>query len=159
MTRVSSTITRRRLLGSLGLAAGGLALPTWIPNTALGLADSAAASERIRVGLIGCGGHGTGWNLPQIYRCPEVQVVALCDVDKRRLLGAQKSVDEHYGTIAGIDYRPCAGYSDFRKLILRKDVDAVVNCTPDHWHVIPAVMAAKCGKDVISEKPLTLFIE
>lgn len=152
-------VSRRRLMGSAALAAGGLALPALVPQSALGLAETAAPSERIRIGLVGCGGHGVGWNLPQIYRCPEVQVVAVCDVDSRRVAGAQESVDGHYGPIFGNAYRPCTPYGDFRKLVLRKDLDAVVNCTPDHWHVIPAIMAAKCGKDVICEKPLTLFVE
>jgi predicted dehydrogenase len=146
-------------LRSLALAGGGLALPAWIPGAALGLAKAAPPGERIRVGLIGCGGHGVGWNLPQIYRCPDVVVVAVCDVDSRRAVEAQKSVDGHYGPIFGSGYRPCPSYGDFRRLVLRKDVDAVVNCTPDHWHVIPAIMAAKCGKDAIVEKPLTLFVE
>jgi predicted dehydrogenase len=123
------------------------------------LGAATAPSERIRVGLIGCGGHGAGWNLDQIFRCPEVQVVALCDVDRRRLEAAQKKVDAKYSPIVGDGYKPCEGYGDFRKLVLRKDLDAVANCTPDHWHIIPAIMAAKCGKDVICEKPLTLFIE
>ena len=158
MTR-ACRIARRGFLGSLALAGGGLALPAWIPGTALGLANAAPPGERIRVGLIGCGGHGVGWNLPQIYRCPDVVVVAVCDVDSRHVVEAQKSVDGHYGPIFGSPYRPCPSYGDFRRLILRKDLDAVCNCTPDHWHVIPAIMAAKCGKDVISEKPLTLFVE
>jgi predicted dehydrogenase len=143
----------------VALAGGGLALPAFFPQTSLGLADTAAPSERIRVGLIGCGGHGVDWNLPQIYRCPEVQVVAVCDVDSRRMAGARRSVDGHYGPIFGSAYQPCTPYGDFRKLVLRKDLDAVVNCTPDHWHMIPAIMAAKCDKDVICEKPLTLFVE
>jgi len=155
----SSGITRRRFLDSAVLAAGGLALPAWVPASALGLAAIAPPSERIRVGLIGCGGHGTGWNLPQIFRCADVQVAAVCDVDSRRMRAAQARVDSHYGTIFGTGYRPCAAFGDFRKLILRKDVDAVCNCTPDHWHVIPSIMAAKCQKDVICEKPLTLFVE
>lgn len=155
----SFRITRRRLVGSAAMAAGGLAVPAWIPGTALGLGEAAAASERIRVGMVGCGGHGTGWNLPQIFRCPDVQVVAVCDVDSRHLAGAKRVVDGHYGPIFGAAYKPCDAYGDFRKLVLRKDLDAVSNHTPDHWHVIPAIMAAKCGKDVICEKPLTLFVE
>jgi predicted dehydrogenase len=130
-----------------------------ISSSSLGLAAIAAPSERIRVGLIGCGGHGSGWNLDQIFRCADVQVVALCDVDQRRLAPARKRVDDHFGAMIGKTYQPCDGYADFRKLILRNDIDAVVNCTPDHWHVIPAIMAAKCEKDIICEKPLTLFVD
>lgn len=147
--------SRRRFLA--GTAGTALAFPTVIAASALGRGGLAPPSERIRVGLIGCGNHGVYWNLPQIFRCPDVQVVAVCDVDRNHLAEGQKSVDDHYGPILGKDYTPCATYADFRKLVLRKDIDCVSNHTPDHWHIIPAIMAAKCGKDVICEKPLTLF--
>lgn len=150
-------VSRRRFLSNTAAATTALGFPALIPASALGRGGVSAPSERIRVGLIGCGNHGVYWNLPQIFRCPEVQVVAVCDVDKKHLAEGQKAVDEHYGPIHGPSYTPCSTYGDFRKLILRKDVDAVSNHTPDHWHIIPAIMAAKCGKDVICEKPLTLF--
>ena len=140
------------------LAASGLAFPSLIPASALGRNGLAAPSERIRIGLIGCGNHGVYWNLPQIFRCPEVEVVAVCDVDSDHLADGKRVVEAHYGPLHGKDYTPPATYSDFRKLVLRKDLDVVSNHTPDHWHIIPAIMAAKCGKDVICEKPLTLFI-
>ena len=156
-------LSRRRFLkhSVQGLAAGACAyaLPSLIPSSALGLEAAAPPSERIRVGLIGCGNHGVYWNLPQIFRCPDVQVVAVCDVDANHLADGKRVVDEQYGPIYGNAYKPCDSYKDFRELILRKDLDAVANCTPDHWHIIPAIMAAKCGKDVICEKPMTLFIE
>ncbi|GAB6165045.1 Gfo/Idh/MocA family oxidoreductase [Thermostilla marina] len=152
------SVSRRRFLGNLafGLAAG---VPSVIPGSALGLTQGSAPSERIRVGLIGCGGHGAGWNLSQIFRHGDAQVVAVCDVDKNRLAAAKKKVDDHYRQTLGESAEPCTPYGDFRKLINRKDIDAIVNVTPDHWHVIPAIMAAKCGKDVCCEKPLTLFID
>ncbi len=149
----------KRSLMAAGAAASAGAGPLLVPSSSLGLVGLAAPSERIRVGLIGCGGHGSGWNLDQIFRCPDAQVVALCDVDSRRLSAARKRVDGYYETLFGKHYKPCDGHGDFRKLILREDIDAVVNCTPDHWHVIPAIMAAKCGKDIICEKPLTLFVD
>jgi predicted dehydrogenase len=140
-------------------ATATIAFPTLIPSSALGRSKLAAPSERIRVGLIGCGNHGVYWNLPQIFRCPDVQVAAVCDVDKNHLAEGKRAVDEHYGRIIGTGYTPCTAYGDFRKLILRRDIDVISNHTPDHWHVIPSIMAAKCGKDVICEKPLTLFID
>lgn len=152
----SSPRSRRNFLAA---TAAACAFPTVIPATALGRGGAAAPSDRLRVGLIGCGNHGVYWNLPQIYRCQDVQIVAVCDVDKSHLADGQKSVDTHYGKIFGKGYTPCAPCGDFRKLILRPDLDAIVNCTPDHWHIIPALMAVKCGKDVICEKPLTLFVD
>lgn len=153
----TTSVSRRGFLASAGAAA--LAFPTVIPATAIGRGGASAPSDRIRVGLIGCGNHGVYWNLRQIYRCPDVQVVAVCDVDQTHLADGQKSVDTHYGDAFGKSYTPCETYTDFRRLVLRPDIDAVANCTPDHWHVIPAIMAAKCGKDVICEKPLTLFVD
>ncbi len=88
-----------------------------------------------------------------------MQVVAVCDVDQRHLDQGRRAVDQKYGEVFGKAYQPCQGYGDFRRLVTREDIDAIVNCTPDHWHVIPSIMAAKCGKDVICEKPLTLFVE
>jgi predicted dehydrogenase len=158
---VSTTlrVSRRGFLSRTAAATAALGFPTLIPASALGRGGVAAPSERIRVGLIGCGNHGVYWNLPQIFRCPEVQVVAVCDVDSEHLADGKRVVDQHYGKVYGSSYKPVDTHHDFRKLILRKDVDALVNCTPDHWHIIPAIMAAKCGKDVICEKPLTLFVD
>lgn len=154
--KAANPIGRRDFLCT---AAAAVAAPYIIPGSSLGLANTTAPSNRITVGLIGCGGHGVGWNLDEIFRSSDVQVVAVCDVDSKRLAAAKKKVDDHYGAIFGKDYRECHAESDFRKLILREDIDAVDNCTPDHWHVIPSIMAAKCGKDIICEKPLTLFID
>ena len=93
-----------------------------------------------------------------MYRCPDAQIIAVCDVDADHLGAAKANVDGHYGQQLGKDYKGCAAYGDFRELINRKDIDAVGIATPDHWHVIPAIMAAKAGKDVIGEKPLSLTV-
>lgn len=136
-----------------------LGLPTLVRASALGLAGLAPASERITLGLIGCGGHGVGWNLAQVFRHNDAQVVAVCDVDQRHLATGKERVDNFYGELLGNNYKPCAAYGDFRDLINRRDIDAIMNCTPDHWHVLPALMAAMAGKDILCEKPLTLFVE
>lgn len=153
----STRLSRRGFLA--GGVAAGLAFPAIVPATALGRGRLTAPSERIRVGLIGCGNHGVYWNLKQIFDCPDVQVVAVCDVDRNHLAEGQKAVDTHYREVLGRDAPPCATHGDFRELVRRKDLDAVANCTPDHWHVIPSILAVKCGKDVICEKPLTLTID
>lgn len=117
-----------------------------------------APSDRVTLGLIGCGLHGAGWNLDQAFRCPEAQVVAVCDVDAERCRKAQARVEANHRERFGKTYRGCRSYEDFRDLIRCKDIDAVLVCTPDHWHVLPAMLAALAGKDVLCEKPLTLTV-
>jgi len=155
-----SRISRRALLKASAAAAGAAMAPYVLPSSALGLDGAAAPSNRVIYGYVGCGNHGRGWNFDQVFRCGDAQIVAVCDVDSRRLDRAKAKVDEHYGRQFGKDfhYRGCAAYGDFRDLIRRKDLDAVGVATPDHWHVIPSIMAAKAGKDVICEKPLTLTV-
>ncbi len=150
------SITRRSFLGA---ASAAVTVPYVVPASALGLGGATAANERITMGLVGCGPHGAGWNLDQVFRCDDVQVVAVCDVDRGRLEAARHKVDDHYGRLVGGDYRGCFATGDFRELVRREDVDTVCNATPDHWHVLPSLMAARLNKDVICEKPLTLFVE
>lgn len=133
------------------------AAPLIVPGTSLGLNGTTAPSERITMGLIGCGGHGTGWNLDRMFANEDQQVVAVCDVDSKRMAKAEKKVNDHYSKKTGRDFR-CATFDDFRDLVNQKDIDAVDVATPDHWHVIPSLMALKAGKHVICEKPLTLTL-
>ena len=109
------------------------------------------------MGLIGCGIHGAGWNLDQMFANPHQQVVAVCDVDAEHAAQAEQKVNAHYTNVLGYDYR-CSVERDFRDLMNRADVDAVSIATPDHWHVIPAIMALRNGKHVICEKPLSLTV-
>lgn len=85
----------------------------------------------------------------------DVQVLAVCDVDTTRREAAKKHVDATYSEQAGGTYRACAVYSDFRELLARDDIDAVLIATPDHWHAYIAIAAVMAGKDVYCEKPLT----
>lgn len=148
-------VDRRSFLKRAALTS---AFPAVVPASALGKSGIPSPSNRITVGLIGCGSHGAGWNLDQIFRHADTQVIALCDVDRSRLEGAIEKANEHYSIKMSRDYSGCTGFGDFRDLINRSEIDAVANCTPDHWHVIPALMAIRAGKDVICEKPLTLTI-
>ncbi|MBI4579655.1 MAG: Gfo/Idh/MocA family oxidoreductase [Planctomycetes bacterium] len=152
--------SRRRFLKTVAAATTGAAVaPYLVRSPAMGLAGTVAPSNRIVYGLIGCGPHGVEWNLPQIFRCPDAQVIAVCDVDEQRMAKGKTRVEEHYSAALGKnEYKGCAAHGDFRELIHRKDIDVVDICTPDHWHVIPAIMAAKAGKHVICEKPLTLTV-
>ena len=86
----------------------------------------------------------------------DVQVVCVCDVDTTRREHAKKTVEDHYG--GGGTYKGCDAQNDSRKVLGRKDVDAVVIATPDHWHAIPVIEACKAQKDIYCEKPLSLTI-
>ena len=145
---------RRQFIQTLATAA---AAPTIIPSSALGLDGHTAPSQRITLGLIGCGGHGTGWNLDRMFANSDQQVVAVCDVDSTHMSKTEQKVNTHYGKHSKRDGR-CETYDDFRDLINNKNIDAVHIATPDHWHVIPALMALKAGKHVICEKPLSLTL-
>jgi predicted dehydrogenase len=153
-------VTRRSFLKRAASGAAVVAAaPYFVTGSALGRSGTVPANERITLGLIGCGHHAIGWNLAQIFRCADAQVVAVCDVDARHMAAAVDRVDAHYAEVLGRrEYSGCARYADFRELIARPDIDAVVNVTPDHWHVLPSVMAARAGKDVICEKPLSLTV-
>ena len=137
--------------------AAGLAAPTVLTSLARGDAP-VKANDRITLGFIGVGTMGRG-HVAGFLRHPEVQVVAVCDVVAARRDNARKMVEDHYGKQKGKGtYKGCAAYNDFRDLLARKDIDAVVIATPDHWHAIPCVLAARARKDIYCEKPLTVAI-
>jgi len=157
-------MTRRGFLRKAAAAGAALSLPHLVPSSALGSTRSSAASERIVMGCIGVGGQGT-YNMSAFMENPDVQVVAVCDVDKGfeknaggmvGLMPAKRAVEEYYAGKNGKGaYSGCAAYEDFRELLARDDIDAVTICTPDHWHGLIAVAAAQAGKDIYCEKPLT----
>ncbi|MGB2820959.1 MAG: Gfo/Idh/MocA family oxidoreductase, partial [Phycisphaerae bacterium] len=126
-------------------------LPYVVPSSVLGTGGGASPSERITVGCIGVGNRGRQV-LRNFLARRDAQVVAVCDVKTRELAYAQQLVDRHYGLLG------CAAYADFRELLARGDIDAVLIATPDHWHALMAVAAARAGKDMYLEKPLTLSL-
>jgi predicted dehydrogenase len=135
-------MTRRELLRG---TAGALAFPYVITSAALGNGSKAAASERVTLGHIGAGNQGS-YLFKQFQGVKSAQSVAVADAykDRRELRASQ-----------------CGGkaYADFREILAREDIDAVIVATPDHWHVPIAVMAARAGKDCYVEKPLGLSVE
>ena len=140
----------------LRAAAASLGAPWVVAASALGRDGHAAPSERVAVGCIGVGGRGRS-NMRTFLHVS--QVVAVCDVNAGRGDAAKAMVEQHYArTAAKGTYEGCDAYGDFRELLARGDIDAVSICTPDHWHAIPAVAAAKSGKDVFCEKPLSLTL-
>ena len=145
-------INRRQFLKSAtSVAAGAIVFPTIIPSSVLGQDGSIAPSNRIVMGAIGVGSQGSG-NLRGFLGKKDVQMVAVCDVDKSHRDGAKRRVDRTY------DNSDCMTYLDFRELIERDDIDALSLALPDHWHSIPVVTAARASKDMYSEKPLARTI-
>ena len=138
--------------------AAGAALPVLSPARSLAAAGVPPPSERIALGFIGLGSHGIGVNLKSFLNEPDAQVVALCDVDAAHLADAVSTVSSKYGTAKGGSHRGLFTTGDWREIVARDDIDAVVVSTPDHWHVLPSVAAARTGKDVFCEKPLTLTV-
>ncbi|NLY02864.1 MAG: Gfo/Idh/MocA family oxidoreductase [Rhodopirellula sp.] len=153
-------LTRRRFLAwSAATATASIGGPSVIPSSALGRDGAAAPSERITVGMIGVGRQVCAYNLRRFAGQPDCQVVALCDVDRWRLDVTDERVASFYGAKRKIEnFGNPDRYTDFRELLARADIDAVVISTPDHWHVPMAVMAAQAGKDVALEKPITRTI-
>ncbi len=154
MPRNARKLNRRNFGKRLAAA---IATPYFVRSSSLGLAGTVAPSNRIHMGLIGCGIHGAGWNLDQMFSNPHQQVMAVCDVDRQHASHAEQRVNEHYAMTLGAEFR-CQVYSDFRELIRSESIDAVDVATPDHWHVIPSLMALRAGKHVICEKPLSLTV-
>ncbi|MHC4595926.1 MAG: Gfo/Idh/MocA family protein [Planctomycetota bacterium] len=164
-------ISRRQFLKTAtGASIAAAGFPYFVPSSALGRAGSVAPSSRIVMGCIGVGGQGTR-NMLTFLNMADVQIAALCDVNdgssdydmlyqfpdstsaglKPAIERAKKAYAEKSpsGTYKGID-----SYRDFRELLTRGDIDAVSVCTPDHWHALVSVAAAKAGKDIYCEKPL-----
>jgi predicted dehydrogenase len=146
MTQSRTSISRRRFVKA---SAATIALPLFVPSHVLGDANTASASEKIRLGAIGIGKMLYESHLPHFLNMPNVQVVAVCDVDTTRRQAGKKRVDDKYGNTA------CTAHEDYRELIARDDIDAVACATPDHWHANIILAAAAAGKDMYCEKPLT----
>lgn len=145
-------MNRREFLKTLsrGAMAAGVTwgFPTIVSASALGKGGRPAPSNRIVLGALGIGWMGTG-NLTEFLNHEDVQVVAVCDVDQEHLDAARSRVDGHYGN------SDCAAYKDFREMYARGDLDAVTIALPDHWHAIPAILAARAGMDIYGEKPFS----
>ncbi|MFP4190919.1 MAG: Gfo/Idh/MocA family protein [Candidatus Hydrogenedentota bacterium] len=139
-------LTRRQILK----AAAGAALtgPLIVPARVWGQEGNSSPSDQITMGCIGVGSMGSG-NMRGFLSRNDVRVLAVCDVDENHLEEARNHVNDHY------DNEDCDTYTDFRDLVARDDIDAVMIATPDHWHCLTALAAVRAGKDVYCEKPIT----
>lgn len=144
-------LSRRAFLksGLAGALAAGVA-PQFVPARVLG---QHAPSKRVTLGFIGVGTHGVAVNLMSFLQETDCQVLAVCDVFGSRREHARNVVNQHYGNT------DCRAIADFREVIGRSDLDAVVISTPDHWHVTMALMALEAGKKVFCEKPTLTIAE
>lgn len=148
--------TRRSFLARSSAAAAALAAPAIVPARVLG---ARSPGNRVSVGLIGMGRQMRKPNLPQFLALPDVQVVAVCDVDSWRLEEGRRAVEAHYAAQTGRGgFTGVSAHRDFREVLSREDVDAVMIATPDHWHVPIGIAAAKAGKHVSIEKPLSISV-
>ena len=145
-------INRRHFLKrATGITAGALTFPYIVSSSALGRDGSVTPSNRLTMGCIGVGGMGSG-DMRGFLGKKEVQVVAVCDIDRGKRDNAKKTVDDRYKN------SDCKTYLDFRDIIYRDDIDLLSLALPDQWHSIPAVMGARAGKDIHAQKPLARTI-
>lgn len=145
------TMPRRRFLQQLAVSAGAIGACGPLVSSLRG-AEATPPSDKITLGCIGVGGMGTG-NMKVFLGLPDCRVVAVCDAYESRRKRAKELVDAQYGD------QGCAMYGDFREVLARKDIDAVMIAPQDHWHVLIATAAVKAGKDMYCEKPLGVSVE
>jgi predicted dehydrogenase len=152
MRKMSS---RRAVLKSgLGLAALS-AFPAIVPSSVFG---ASAPSNRINIGQIGVGRIARGHDMKEVFKIDGTQIMAVCDLDTKRLVLGKQLVDETYTTKYGKPWTSTLTYSNYHELLANKDIDGVMISTPDHQHAILAVQAVRAGKDVYLQKPAALTI-
>ncbi len=149
MSKQASMFSRRQFIRTTLAAAGAASVaPMIIPSSALGRDGAVAPSERVVIGGIGIGNRGT-YDLGCFLEQKDVQFVAVCDVKEARRVAVKKIADEKYGN------ENCSMHRDFREVLDRKDIDAVLIATGPNWHATMAMNAARAGKDMYCEKPVT----
>lgn len=153
------TPSRREFIGTAGkgLVAASIlrGFPAIVPSSVLG---AGAPGNMINIGAIGTGRISRTHDLPGVWKHPTARVVAVCDLDSKRVAEARTLVNGHYTTKTGKPYDGVTTHTDYRELLANRDVDAVVISTPDHWHALIAIHAVEAGKDVYLQKPASLTI-
>jgi len=146
-------IDRRQFLKKAARATAAVTgFPYIVRSSVLRASGATPPSEKIVMGFIGVGSMGGGGHLRAFMAHEDVRVVAVCDVRQIFRQKAKRRVDQHYAD------QECATYADFRELLARKDIDAVCIATPDHWHALIGIEAAKNGKDMYLEKPVDVHV-
>jgi predicted dehydrogenase len=141
---------RQFLKRTLAGTAGALVFPTILPARVFTAPGRTLPSDKINFGLIGVGEMGSG-HLRSFIEYDDILVKAVCDVNATDRNLAVEFANKRYGS------QECKGYNDFRDLLSRKDIDAVLIAVPDHWHALIGIEAARQGKHMYYEKPLSLF--
>ena len=151
--------SRRKFLAAAGkgvVASSVVAgFPSIVPSSVLG---AAAPSNRTNIGAIGTGRISRGHDMPGIWKHDTARIMAVCDLDSKRVAEAKLLLNGEYGKRTGKPYDGVTGYGNYRELLANRDIDAVVISTPDHWHAIIAIDAVQAGKDVYLQKPASLTI-
>jgi predicted dehydrogenase len=150
MPHEKSTFSRRSFLATAAKAGALMAAPLVVPSSVFGKDGAVAPSERITLAGIGIGGRG-GYVLSCFMQEPVIQFVAIADIRKDRREGVKALTEKQYGP--GVDT-----YRDFREMLPRTDIDAVLIATGDRWHTLASVYAARAGKDIYCEKPCSMTI-
>jgi len=140
--------SRRQFLATTGLA---LAAPMILTSCSAAGPKRKAPSERITMGVVGWGMQGPS-NTRALMDLPDCQVVATCNIDQNHLKSSVEAINKHYGNT------DCKAYHDYREMMARDDIDAVMLAVPDHWHALMSVEAARRGKHIYGEKPLARTI-
>ena len=136
-------------------AAAAIGFPTIVPASVFG---QTAPSNRINVGAIGVGRISRGHDLPGIWQFDQARIIAVCDLDAKRVDEGKTLINGYYSKKTGKPYDGVTGYHNYHELLANKDIDAVVISTPDHQHAILAVDAVHAKKDVYLQKPASLTI-
>jgi len=151
----STEYPRRMFLKMSAGAVAAAGFPSIVPASVMG---EKAPSNRINIGAIGVGRISRIHDLPGIWKYDQARIVAVCDLDSKRIEEGRELVNGYYARKTGKEYDGVTGYHDYRELLANKDIDAVVISTPDHQHAILAVDAVRAGKDVYLQKPASLTI-
>ncbi|HKB90432.1 MAG TPA: Gfo/Idh/MocA family oxidoreductase, partial [Opitutaceae bacterium] len=150
----SQLLSRRDFFRTAAGTAAVLSVPLIIPSRLFG---ANAPSNRLRIGQIGCGRIAQGHDMPGVLKSNLADIVAVCDLDSKRVLDG-KALVERFQREKNAPISEIGTYHDYRELIARKDIDALVVSTPDHWHAELALAAIYAGKDVYLQKPMTMTV-